>query len=468
MFWGYFRAPLDVDGIFYHLPIILEALEKNVWGQWTVRFWQIQSTPKGAEIPNLLLVALGGDHGYRLAQFGHLSSALIGALAFSEIAKLAKLQKPSLFGLVYIFTPIVFKQMTSNYVDMAFYSYWLACAAFAARIATTSEARLKNTLLLGAASFLLVGTKLNGFVSLLAVTPILILPLFKDRAQNIRILKTSTVVLIFVIAGVAFWMIPNWSLWGNPVFPIRPTGLLPGNSFSVIPKEIPVTGLNGWLGNYTGPAWLSWVLLFFIFEPIAQYDICGGAWGFIGVWAMIGLTYFGLCNYKLFKIKPELNLVSAFWGSLVLTFLLTPGRIVPRYALLSGFIVIFPALVLLVRERLNKKMAALFKIMLVLQIFYILPERVLFRGVNQGDMSQNLKTINENFQDIIQHGEPQSPERWMHFPYVPTLRRDEPRSVSVGRDCVDLIALYYGREFKNRVTLSLECCRWPYECKNTY
>lgn len=461
-FWAFFRAPLDVDGIFYHLPIALEALQQKTWGHWQVLSWQVQSTPKISEIPSLCLIALGGPYGYRLAQFGHFASAMIGAWAFADIAKTAKLPRSSLFGLVYFLTPIVTKQMTANYVDMAFYSFWLGCAAFAARLAFGASRSSRDWTLLGISAFLLVGSKMNGFISLAAISPFLFFCRPTSKAERKPFFVGMGVFVLFVIASASLWMIPNLHAFGNPLFPLNPGALIHGNGAKIIPDEIPVTGLNGWVGRLNAPAPIRWFLQFFAFEPIAQYDMCGGAWGFVGAWAILVLVFFSAVParrkaFKVFKNPTHF----AFLTSLFLAFALTPGRIVPRYALVAGFLFIYPALVLLVNRDFPRFLRGAFVLAVAIQIPYILMERVLVRGVGS-DGKSALSVIAENFRDVVIYGEPQAAGRWMHFPYVPELRRNEPRDVTVGADCVDLVALYWGRHFSNRVHFTPECRRWPY------
>jgi hypothetical protein len=418
-----------------------------------------------AEIPNLGLLSLGG---YRAVQLGHFSSAILGAYAFTEVARHSRLPKPSLFGLVYLFTPIVAKQMSTNYVDMAFYSYWLACAACVARIAVLPMDRPKfaDWSFFGMSAFLLVGAKMNGFVSLLALAPLVCLAKLAERRG--RFLSGLAIVAGFSLLSASFWMIPNWRAWRNPIFPLQPSALLPKSGLQIVPPEIPLTELSGWVGTLDVPEIVRWLLQFFIFEPIAQYDMCGGAWGFVGLWSIVALLTVVLRNDGFRKPRwkfPPVSLVSAFYVCMLLSFIITPGRITPRYAILGGFLFIFPAMVLLLNGHLPRVFTLAFPIALLLNVPYTAFERVLFRGTWPISMSRFSGIVGENFLDIVKFGEPQNSERWMHFPYVPALRKQEPREVIVGSECVDLLALYWGRRYENRVEIRPECCRWPYRCE---
>jgi hypothetical protein len=223
--------------------------------------------------------------------------------------------------------------------------------------------------------------------------------------------------------------------------------------------------LNGWVGRIDVPDAIRWLLQFFAFEPTAQYDICGGAWGFIGTWAIAALAT-KLFAQKGFQFRrPNFRSITplvAFYICLVLSFFGTPGRITPRYAILGGFLFIFPALVLLVRDELSPLMKKAFLVAVLFQVPYVAAERVLFRGVTGLPVGEATAAVAENFRDVVRNGEPQHPERWVHSPYVPELRKQEPREVVVGADCVDLVALYWGRHFANRVRILPECARWPY------
>ena len=54
----------------------------------------------------------------------------------------------------------------------------------------------------------------------------------------------------------------------------------------------------------------------------------------------------------------------------------------------------------------------------------------------------------------------------MHFPYVPVLRKQEPRQViiSASNPEVDLKALYWGKTFANTVIVEPGYCHWPFTC----
>lgn len=441
-FWAFTRAPLDVDGIFYHLTIALEALQKNQWGKWDFLLWQIQTTPKLGEIPNLCLIS---TFGFRGAQFGHFSTLILGTLGISLIAQQLGLKKSSLLGLVFFSTPILLKQMSANYVDIAVGCYWIALVA---SILTLQ----KKSIWVGVASFLLCGIKMNGLLWMIAALPLLLLK--KDR-KHIFIQGVLAAVL-----SLSFWAIPNVLKFNNPVFPLRPFAIFQNQP--VLPPEIPVDILIGPASHLPIPLPLQWFCQFFLFEPIAQYDINSGAWGFVGLWALLALGFYGITRRPPLKGKFFTSPVFIFWLCLLLTFILTPGRYTPRYSILAGFIFIFPAWVLLQKERLSPLWKKTFFLALFLNGIYGWGERVLLRGTREAPRHEFLKIVSENFQDVVRFGEPQHPDRWMHFPYVPHMRKDEPRTVVVNEKCVDLTALYWGRHFKNRVEVLPTCRRWPF------
>lgn len=233
IFWAFFKAPLDADGLFYHLTIMLEALQKNKWGNWDFLYWQVQDTPKFGELPNLALIAFGGRFGYRLCQFGHFSSVLLGALSLQSIARAVGHKTPSLFGLVFLMTPIVTKQMGANYVDVAQWCYVLAAFAFLCG----EKIKNQNFVWAAFALFLHVGVKFNGFITAFALLPLL----FYQR-KNSSLKFGLGILAAFYIAACASWMIPNLMHHGNPFFPIQPLAVFDHSLGHVIPPQIDAGG----------------------------------------------------------------------------------------------------------------------------------------------------------------------------------------------------------------------------------
>ncbi len=472
MFWAFFRAPVDVDGIFYHLTIALEALQKNRWGAWDFLIWQIQNTPKFAEHSTLWLIATWG---YRAANFAQLPFAFLGALAASSIARTVGARKPSRFGLLFLFTPIVLKQMTSNYVDMTLAAFLLTALALSLALVDVGRPRglrwftREYSVFWGfsAAVGCLVSIKMNGVLLLLALFPVIVWVWRRLSARERSF--TCVMTALCVLGSLATWMVPNIYRFGNPVFPLRPLGPLTGAS--ILPAEIPVEILHGpasrLADQWALPLYAKWFLQFFVLEPVAQYDNNSGAFGPVGLWAVTWLIFsFSALWRSGAAVLRRRDLAFWVWVVLALTFVLTPGRVTPRYAMIGGLALVVPAFWAWDQRRLgrfSRFWTSTFAVACVLQIFYLLPDRIIFRGLSRGvPFDFNTQTVVENFRDVIEFGEPQTPGRYLHFPYVPAMRRDEPREVVADGDCVDLTALYFGRHFQNHVTVLPSCCRWPY------
>ncbi len=441
LFWALLKAPLDVDGLFYHLPIILEALDKNQWNAWELPLWHVQNTPKMGEIPNLCLIALGGSSGWRLAQVGNFFSGLLGTFALYEIGKKISFKKPALYSLLFFLAPIAIKQMGTNYVDITSWSTWLAAASAILYLPLES-----SVFALGAAVFLHSGVKISGSLTSLSLLPLLWI--------NTRMRAQKTAVFLGCISlSCMTWMIPNLIAHGNPVYPIH----------FPVPKEMGISTDFRFATFFPKvPRLLLQPLQFVLPEPIALYDQGGGAWGFAAILiVLVGIfTYVRKSYARKKKTRPTNYLLNYFLLSLALQYLLMPAREIPRHGFLGGW-----TLVTLFWTRFenfyegSQWIKKAFFWILLIQALYLIPDRTIFRGAN----TQNAPAvIYQNFRDIISFGEPQHPDRWLHFPYVPILRKNEPRTARIDDLRVDLLALYWGRHFSNQVVLDPRYCRWPY------
>ena len=441
IFWAFFKSPLDVDGLGYHLPIVLEPLQHGQWGHWSFSDWRIQTFPKFGELPHLCMIAFGnllpGHLGYRLTQFGQFSSVIAGVLACTLLAQNCGSKKSSLFGLLFFLTPVVIKQMSSHSVDVASWSYWLAAAAF---LSVEKNSEKYSLIFAGFACFLHAGTKTSG-----ALTALALLPLVSGREV--------VLFLVFLGLGATSWVLPNFLAWGNPVYPI---------SFAVSPRFVGVgSDFHAALNRPGIPSVVRWLSQFFLFEPVAIYDMNDGAWGPLGLWAVF-VFFSQFRNYfRSFSFK---NRVSLIWLCMFIAFCLMPSRIIPRHGLLGGFLIIAPAVYYLLQGHLSVIWTRLFYVAVGLQFFYVLGDRVLLRGIH--DPRTAVQVMGENLKDVIHYGEPQASDRWMHFPYVPVLRRQEPRQViiSATNPEVDLKGLYWGKTFANTVIVDPSYCHWPFTC----
>lgn len=173
--WVVLKAPLDIDGLFYHLTIILHALQNNQWNSNPLLLWHIQSAPKLGVLSSLSIAAFFGDYGYRFISFGHFTSGLIGAYAWIKCAHILKIYRPFTFGLMFLMTPLVIKQMGSQYVDLALYSYWFMMIALLLEVYQLGSGFFEKKMILflgaGACAYMMCSIKLNGIALVLSATP---------------------------------------------------------------------------------------------------------------------------------------------------------------------------------------------------------------------------------------------------------------------------------------------------------
>lgn len=449
IFWAFFKAPLDVDGIFYHLPMILESLQKNQWGVWAVKLWHIQTNPKFGEFNSMALIALGGPWGYRLAGFGHFVSGALGAMSVLILAKMAGAKRPATMAMSFVFLPIVIKQIGANYVDI--FGWATALAAIALGILGGNRCVLASVLAVG----LHAGTKFSGPLTGTAVA----LGSVYLGTQTRRVIWKHRITWLTacglsITISMCDWILPNYLHFNNPIYPLNFEAAKNLDFKNIIPAIAGIgDDFHASLKDKLPPL-LAGLSQHFKLEALPVYDMGDGAWGLLGLFGVLAFGAYLLSARKIPKIMA-LVLVLEF------IFALTPRREIPRHGFLGGFgFVILGVWIALESEwGISKRLDRLFYILLVGHALWCLPDRSIFRGIT------NLKgaplIAAENIKDIIRYGEPQSPGRWFHYEYVPKIRAMEPRAVVIDRHSGSLLAPYYGRHFKNAVTYDASFCRWP-------
>ncbi len=185
--------------------------------------------------------------------FGLGTAWLIYAYLYSRTTRLLAL----LGALIFLSTPIIVKLSVSAYVDLGlvFFSWAsIVCLYTWARSPQSIKPLIFSATLCG----LGLGTKYNGMISLLLLT--IFVPLIYSRIAGRRNFKTHLAIgytiLYFLIAMTMFspWMVRNYRLTGNPVYPLY-THHLGKQDHS---PEISNLSMKPWLQRkliYREPAW---------------------------------------------------------------------------------------------------------------------------------------------------------------------------------------------------------------------
>jgi hypothetical protein len=449
VFWAFFRAPLDVDGLFYHLPLTLEALSRGHWGEWQLPVWQLRAMPKLGEIPVLLSVGLGGvgadSFGYRLSQMGQLYSLLMGSIASYVLTQSTQKNLGWVGALVFLSTPLAIKQATSHYVDISAWALWLAAFAL-----------IKNARLAGWIALALhTGVKVSGALTAL---PLLIFGILKLRHENATRSQSSRALFTLAVSGLAVaasWMVPNYQSFNNPTFPVDPLCALKGGS--LVPKEAGVaTDYQPLECTRALPKPLAWPLHWITPLLPFTYDMGAGAWGLLPFALVIGFLILLLTR----STVDRTGLAWLLWPAIA--FVLMPGREVPRHGFLGGFtLCVGLALLLLSSGRAWARPLVL--IVISAQFLISAVDRAQLRGISASlPPSLALQMVLENTRDLVLTGEPQGQERWIHAPYVRELRAQSQSAQVIELKERDLHGVFWGRKFDNTVTLAPSYCRWPY------
>lgn len=457
IFWVIFKAPLDVDGIFYHIPIALEALQKDKWGSWDIPLWHIRNNPKFGEINTLCAISLGGPWGYRLSGMGHFFTAAIAihaiiGLSFS-VREITMKRLGAHLGIILFSMPIFIKQMGAHYVDIAAWTYFLAGLTLfgEAQSPTSRQVRLGIV-----AIALHSAVKFSG--PLTSIAPFLFL-IWKFKVEVIK--RNISLITLCMAGALGSWMIPNYLQFGNPIFPMNLTAALHFDFKNLIPA---IAGVGE---DYHPrlkddlPLPLSFLSQFLMPAAAAVYDHADFAWGLFGMLAVMGILIAFAKNalatpvfIKSFVAHPLFPLgLTVFLG-----FILMPKREIPRHSFLMGYGLVVLAYIIY-KDKIYKNLGW-FHFLIAIQLLFAIPDRALYRGIVHWSSAPGV--IMENFKDIVAYGEPQAEGRWLHYPYVRRVRTQEPRVVTLTERSGTLLAPYFGRKFSNQVVVGPGFCRWPH------
>jgi 4-amino-4-deoxy-L-arabinose transferase-like glycosyltransferase len=167
-----------------------------------------------------------------------LAFAMIGAVAVAAIARTIGVSRTGSFAAasLYLLTPIVLAQATTNYVDLALPGLFLAGYAFLLRYMVaesrgitgepgSSHGSLALLVLAGIGIGLATGSKLSGImygsVALLVLVANIVWWRRRTRlAWRACALRLGAFVLPILLLG-SFWYIRTWVEYGNPTYPYR-------------------------------------------------------------------------------------------------------------------------------------------------------------------------------------------------------------------------------------------------------
>ena len=211
--------PYTMDGLAYHLPPLVEALQRGRFVvSETLNVWA-NAYPKNAEMISLWLML--GRHGSLIlfTQLLFLPAGILGvALLARRSGTPARLSLAA--GLSLFFLPIVVAQSTTEYIDIAMGCTLLACAALTLLYRDGVLTRPWGTVVLLAALGFLAGIKYNGPVVAVVFGAIAFWPDLVGR----RLGREHLVGLLLAVPG-AIWYFANIVWFHNPLWPFAIPGM---------------------------------------------------------------------------------------------------------------------------------------------------------------------------------------------------------------------------------------------------
>jgi hypothetical protein len=210
--------PYTMDGLAYHLPPLVEALQRGKFVvSETLNVWA-NAYPKNVEMITLWLML--GRQG-ALILFGQIAFLPLGILGTAVLARRVGVSGPLALaaGLSLLFLPIVVAQAATEYIDIAMGCTLLACAALALLYRDGTLGRPWGTVVLLAALGFLAGMKYNGPLVAVLFGVVAFLPDVLGR----RLSRVHLLGLCLALPGV-IWYFANLVWFRNPLWPFAIPG----------------------------------------------------------------------------------------------------------------------------------------------------------------------------------------------------------------------------------------------------
>lgn len=337
---GYFLPPYAADELGYHLVTVATWIHAREIVQSNVSIWS-DAYPKNAELLFTWLYLITNND--TLVHLGQWLFALCGMSATAGLARFLGVSRAGavVAATLFLLAPTIFLQASTDYVDLAFASMFLATLYFA-------EAYMRNptvqySIMAGLAGGITLGIKADGalYIGLFAVW--MLVATLRQRhltgLQNTGLVVQISAFLVPLCILGSYWYVQNWNLYNNPVYPFIVTvlahPLFPG--FGTIQQLImrpntpaSILGLPPWK-----QIWLVWTGI----PTYFSYDMVIGAFG--PQWIL--LEFPALAAFTGYTLYRDRRTFILFAAPLWIIFCLQPANWWGRYTM---FMVAFGAIAL--------------------------------------------------------------------------------------------------------------------------
>lgn len=177
--------------------------------------------PQLLDLLYALPLMLGHDIAAKYIHF--LFALLTAGLLFQFVRRRLGAAWAACAGLMFLTIPVIMKLSVTVYVDLGLI-FFSAASLFAVVLWLDDPARIRWLLIAGVASGLALGTKYNAMVPVFALG--LLLPFFFLRtsgSRNTNQLRAVGYGAVFAAVAVLVfspWLVRNYSLTGNPLYPL--------------------------------------------------------------------------------------------------------------------------------------------------------------------------------------------------------------------------------------------------------
>jgi 4-amino-4-deoxy-L-arabinose transferase-like glycosyltransferase len=234
--------PVSRDALTHHLAVPKIWIEKG--GMAEIPHLDFSYYPMNLNLLYAIPMCFGNDI---IPKYIHFLFALATAgLVYSYLQQRTTRTLALMGALFFISTPVIVKLSISVYVDLGLIFFTWASIYYLFAWARSPNS-LKYLIFSAIWCGLGLGTKYNGMIALFLLT--LFVPILYIRAAGRNQFKINLAVsypiLFFLIAMTVFspWMIKNYSLTGNPVYPLYKASI--GNG--TVGSEISNMSMKPWL-----------------------------------------------------------------------------------------------------------------------------------------------------------------------------------------------------------------------------
>ncbi|MAF82477.1 MAG: hypothetical protein CL797_00040 [Chromatiales bacterium] len=215
---AYFLPPRGIDDLVAHLPPIYQYVQDHEISLLPIKLRDQFAMPQNGEF--LFLWPLIFFHADTFIDLVQYVVALFGVVVIFALARRFEVGRDDavFVGLLFLFTPLVLGQAGSNYVDLIVGVCYLTLLYAAMRFWQTGA--MFHLIMAGIATGFGLGIKHNLIVAVLAVQPMIVMCLWRDKHFSAAIRAYACYVLFSLPLGT-FWFLRNFLVTGYPLYPYQ-------------------------------------------------------------------------------------------------------------------------------------------------------------------------------------------------------------------------------------------------------